>query len=148
MLGIAPIVYPSIRRGGPGGADLMVIDQSRAMSATLPSKRTGDAFKAVVMPPDCPFWSHRDRSGLHPDHALSEMVAPVPSGRNSREQRPPGTAPLIRQFRTVGSVLGGLHDGVRPSGTWPAQPGSGGLETGHGRWTANANLGDKPANFR
>jgi hypothetical protein len=54
MLGIAPIVYPSIRRGGPGGADLMVIDQSRAMSATLPSNRTGDAFGEVVMRTDCP----------------------------------------------------------------------------------------------
>jgi hypothetical protein len=54
MWGIAPIVYPSTRRGGPGGADLMVIDQSRAMSATLPRKRTGDAFKEWVMGPQCP----------------------------------------------------------------------------------------------
>jgi hypothetical protein len=54
MLGIAPIVYPSIRRGGPGRAGLMVIDQSRAMSATLPAKRTGDAFKELVMGPHCP----------------------------------------------------------------------------------------------
>jgi hypothetical protein len=54
MFGIAPIVYPSIRCGGPGAVDLMVIDQPRAMSATLPSKRTGDAFTAAVMPTDCP----------------------------------------------------------------------------------------------
>jgi hypothetical protein len=54
MLGIAPIVYPSIRRGGPGGADVMVIDQSRTMFATLPSKGTGDGFGAVVMGTDCP----------------------------------------------------------------------------------------------
>ena len=59
ILGIAPIVYPSIRRGGPRGADLMVIDQSRAMSATLPSKWTSDAFEAVIIRPDCLFWNHR-----------------------------------------------------------------------------------------
>ena len=53
MLGIAPIVYPSIRRGGPGGADRMLIDPSRAMSATLPSKQTGEAFRAVAMRTAC-----------------------------------------------------------------------------------------------
>jgi len=37
----------------------MVIDQSRPMFATLPSKWTGDGFGAVVMRTDCPFWSHR-----------------------------------------------------------------------------------------
>lgn len=37
----------------------MLIDQSRAMSATLPSKWTGDAFEAVIMRPDCSFWNHR-----------------------------------------------------------------------------------------
>jgi hypothetical protein len=37
-----------------GQADRAVIDQSRAMSATLPSKRTGDAFEAVVIRKDCP----------------------------------------------------------------------------------------------
>jgi hypothetical protein len=60
-VGIAPIVYPSIRRGGPGGADVMVIDQSRAMFATLPSKRTGDAFEALLIGTDCP---NRCASGL------------------------------------------------------------------------------------
>ena len=64
MLGIAPIVYPSIRRGGPGGADLMVIDQSRAMSATLPSKRTGDEFGAGVMRTDCPICCSRAARGV------------------------------------------------------------------------------------
>jgi hypothetical protein len=34
----------SIRCGGPAEADVMAIDQLRAMFATLPSKRTGDAF--------------------------------------------------------------------------------------------------------
>jgi hypothetical protein len=53
MLGITPIVYPSIRRGGPGGADVMVIVQSRAMFATLPSKRTGSAFTVRVMDTVC-----------------------------------------------------------------------------------------------
>ena len=53
MLGITPIEYPSIRRGGPGGAGVMVIDQSRAMFAMLPSKRTGDGFGAGVMWTDC-----------------------------------------------------------------------------------------------
>jgi len=43
------MVYPSIRRGGPGGAGAMVIDQSRAMFATLPSKRTRDVFETAVM---------------------------------------------------------------------------------------------------
>jgi hypothetical protein len=41
----------------------MVIDQSRAISATLPSKRTGDAFKAVVMRTDCPLSSHIASAG-------------------------------------------------------------------------------------
>jgi hypothetical protein len=66
MLGIAPIVYPSMRRGGPGGADLIVIDQSRAMSATFPSKGTGDAFGAVVMRTDCHFW----KPGSRPEREL------------------------------------------------------------------------------
>jgi len=48
-LGITPIVYPSIRCSGPGGAGLIVIDQSRATSATLPAKWTGGMFDALVM---------------------------------------------------------------------------------------------------
>jgi hypothetical protein len=55
-LGIAPIVYPSIRRGGPGGpggAGVMVIVESRAIVATLPSKRKGDASEAPVMRTVC-----------------------------------------------------------------------------------------------
>ena len=34
--------------------DLTVIDQSRAMSATLPSKRTGDELRTVAMSTNCP----------------------------------------------------------------------------------------------
>ena len=84
MLGIAPIVYPSIRRGGPGGADLMVIDQSRAMSATLPSKRTGDAFKAVVMRTDCPLSSDIASTGSC-GASLGSRVSPAECGDRAHE---------------------------------------------------------------
>src|SRR5580658_10902479 len=62
MLGIAPIVYPSIRRGGPGGAEVMAIVPSRAMLATCPSNRAGDAYEVLVMfhsVPDIPSPLHR-----------------------------------------------------------------------------------------
>src|SRR6516162_3739833 len=54
MFRIAPIVYPSIRRGGPGGAAVIAIDQSRERFATLPSKATGNALGALVIRIDCP----------------------------------------------------------------------------------------------
>jgi hypothetical protein len=44
----------------------MIIDQSRAMSATLPSKWTGDAFGTVVMRPHCPLWRHPALNCLRP----------------------------------------------------------------------------------
>jgi AraC-like DNA-binding protein len=89
MLGIAPIVYPSIRCGGPGGADLMVIDQSRAMSATLPSKRTGDAFEPEVMRTDCLIRSlSAERSGARTPDRVVQREAPATRGeRYIRTQR-------------------------------------------------------------
>lgn len=48
----------AIRRGAPG-AGLMVIDQSRALSAMFASKGIGDALGTVVVRPDCPFRSYR-----------------------------------------------------------------------------------------
>jgi len=71
MLGIAPICIASIRRGGPGGAGVMVIDELRAMFATLPSKRTGEAIGAVVIRIDCPI--PQDRCGDGPSGGSDAM---------------------------------------------------------------------------
>jgi len=40
--------------GRSGRADVMIIDQSRPMLATFPSKWTGDGFGTAVMCTDCP----------------------------------------------------------------------------------------------
>jgi hypothetical protein len=95
MLGIAPIVYPSMRRGGPGGAGLRVIDQSRAMSATLPSKWTGDELSAVAMRTHCPMMGNDEavvRSIRDGDakSSLNEARTPRPLRRRSDiGSRPP-----------------------------------------------------------
>jgi hypothetical protein len=108
MLGIAPIVYPSIRRGGPGGADLMVIDQSRAMSATLPSKWTGDEFSAVVMRTDCP--------SAEALLALDPLTSPFVVGATThRPDLLVRTAHIASDFGSV-AVLA-LHAGGRPRST-------------------------------
>jgi hypothetical protein len=126
MLGIAPIVYPSIRRGGPGGADLMVIDQSRAMSATRPSKRTGDEFCAVVMRTRLPVQvtaAHaevpigRIRRGLSRAFGVRVRCGPDADGSEQSARVPARTWRSYSQALRIGSPEVSLHRCLRPPTT-------------------------------
>jgi hypothetical protein len=69
MLGMAPIVYPSVRCGGPGGAVVIVIDQPRPMFATLPSKGTGDGLGTEFMRTGCPVGARDATTRATPNRA-------------------------------------------------------------------------------
>jgi len=62
----------------------MDIDQSRAMSATFPSKRTGDVSGAVVMRTACPrralgaLGAHQAGSSDHATERRIQLAAKVP----------------------------------------------------------------------